>query len=111
MSDIATRYYEFVLDGDRRVIVESAEPFASGGAPVAAGRVVERAKQSFQELVSRIPEIIEPIYTQVAQSIPKTEEVKVEFGFKVSGDLGIIIAKTQAEANFKITFTWKGAKA
>ena len=38
--------------------------------------------------------------------IPTEEELTVEFGVKLGGETGIILAKGTAEVNLKITMTW-----
>jgi hypothetical protein len=112
MNDITTQYYKFVIDNQSSFIVETTEPTIRGGRAVAGGgRLVENAQVNFEQIISRIPDFINPLRDQIVKGIPQTESVKVEFGFKISGELGIIVAKSQAEANFKVTFVWKGTKA
>ena len=112
MADTRTRYYEFSLDEKSKVIVETEEPVARGGSAVAAkGQLVEDTRKTFAETVAKIPAIINPIREQIAKSVSSADSVQIEFGLKLSGEFGIIVAKSQAEANFKISFVWKGADA
>ena len=112
MAEATTRYYKFVLDSQNSFVVETTEPPVRGARPVAGGgQLVERAQGSFEEMIAKIPAIIAPIRDQIIKGIPETDTVQVELGFKISGEFEIIVAKTQAEANFKVSFVWKGAKA
>jgi len=37
-------------------------------------------------------------------------EMTVEFGVKMGGETGVIIAKGAAEVNFKVTMSWRAGK-
>ena len=109
MADFTVRYYKFDLGEKGSVLVETEEPRKAGGGPVGAANVVEKAKENFESLISQIPAIVEPIAAKLAATLPSTDQVTVELGFKMSGELGLIVAKTQAEANLKVSLVWKKA--
>jgi hypothetical protein len=39
------------------------------------------------------------------------DEVQVTFGIRLSGEMGAVIAKTSAEANFEVVLRWKSEAA
>ena len=59
---------------------------------------------------SRALERIRPVANELAEKLKglsyRPDEVEVEFGIKLSGKVGALIASTGTEANFKIRLTW-----
>ncbi len=72
---------------DEKVYVKSADMFKQ------SLQLIENVTNSF---VSKIKSLQNP-----------PDEFDVEFGIAFKADLGAIIAKTSAEANFKIALKWK----
>lgn len=54
-----------------------------------------------------IPELADDTHAAIVATQRSASEVQVEFGFKVGIDTGIVIAKSSAEANFKVSITWE----
>jgi hypothetical protein len=38
---------------------------------------------------------------------PVPEEIGLEFGLSLSGNANLVVASTAAQANFKVTLTWR----
>ena len=105
---MTSQLYNFTLGSGQHVIVEvESSTAAPGGQAVAVAGRIQDAKHSMEALLSVIPEIVTPVYEAIQKSISTPQELKLEIGFKLSGELGIVIAKTQTEGNFKVTASWK----
>ncbi len=87
--------------------IERAEPV--GNRPIGRPGIAEKAAMQFEEALNRLGPLLKGLIGQLRNQVDTPDQISVEFGFKLSGDLGIIIAKTQAEGNFKLSVTWKGA--
>jgi len=103
---MATQLYQFTTDSGKPVIVEIETSVPAGGRPVAGGNRLEDAKHSIRDLLSIVPDILTPVYDGLVNQISAPKEIKLEIGFKLSGELGVIIAETQTEGNLKVTATW-----
>ena len=69
------------------------------GLPVAA-----RAQVTLEEALARLKPSLQKVTGLLKELSP--DQTVVEFGLKVGGETGIIIAKGTAEVNFKITMSW-----
>ncbi|MFJ2766261.1 CU044_2847 family protein [Streptomyces sp. NPDC087300] len=89
----------FEVDGEQ---LGSDLDLAAGGDGVAA-----RAQMTLQEALDRV----RPALGQVAAAVRelKPDEAEIEFGLKVGGETGVIIAKGTAEVNFAIRMVWKSS--
>lgn len=103
------RYVEFPLEAGGSVLVEVEEPDAAGGT-VRAGRetdLPERARLTFEAALSRVRPAAESVIGQLRDLADPPDQVGVEFGLKLTGTSGAIIASAGVEANFKVTLTWR----
>lgn len=102
------RLIEFPLEGGGAMVVEVEDPVTGspvrGANPVA---IAERAQQTFEESLEKIKPAASAIITKLRQLSDQPEQVAVEFGIKLSGTAGVVLASTGVEANFKVTLTWK----
>ncbi|MFE7439474.1 CU044_2847 family protein [Streptomyces chartreusis] len=66
---------------------------------------VIRAQTSLHEALQRV----KPALAQVSAAVKELEpdEMEIEFGLKVGGESGIVIAKGTAEVNFAVRVLWK----
>jgi hypothetical protein len=96
-------FVSMTLDDGSQVLFQSAESdlvaMHSGAMDVvpldeAAGRLETIAKAAQQ--------MCESLRTQMAP-----DEVQLEIGVAVSGEMGWVFAKTTAEGSLKVTLTWK----
>jgi hypothetical protein len=69
------------------------------------GEVVDRARVSLEEALGKLNPSLQRIVRLLKEMSP--DETCVEFGLKVGGETGVIIAKGTAEVNFTIRMSWK----
>ncbi|MEV0322820.1 CU044_2847 family protein [Streptomyces sp. NPDC050658] len=93
-------------DGSATAAVFETDADVSGGdLELAAGDgVVARARMSLQEALDEV----RPTLARVADTLRELgpDEAEVEFGLKMGGETGVIIAKGTAEVNFVVRLTW-----
>ena len=86
------------------ILVEVAE-VQVGPLPAAAGNAgVKDSGRKFMEAMSGIRPIAEAVLAQIEGLAPS--EAKVEFGVKLTGKAGVVLASAESEAHLKITLTW-----
>ncbi len=49
------------------------------------------------------------VMAELRALIDGPEEVQLELGFSLKGEVGVVIAKTAAEGSFKLSLKWKPA--
>jgi Trypsin-co-occurring domain 1 len=94
-----------VVEVDRKDV--SSDGLVLAANPV--GGAIDRAKVSVEEAVAHLKPTLHKIVSLLKELSP--EETEVEFGLKVGGETGMIIAKGTAEVNFAIRMTWKASDA
>jgi hypothetical protein len=73
----------------------------------AAEKVAGDTATGFINALDNIKPLMAPMLSSLRSIDEKLEGVSIEFGLKLTGQLGAIIASASAEANFKITLQWK----
>ena len=73
--------------------------------------VVERAQTSFEDALDRARPMASSLVRKLrdigdAAGNPP-DEVQVEFGIVLNAEAGAVLASASAEANYKVTMTWK----
>lgn len=101
------RLVEFPLEEGSFILVEVDVPDESGMVPASRGEVIERAQQTFEQALDKIRPAAQSIIVKLRNLNDPPDEVEVEFGLKMSAEVGAIIASASAEANYKVTLTWK----
>ena len=103
------RLIEFPLEDGGSIVVEVDEPEPPGGVVRAArpGEVAEKARQSFEAAMERIRPVAGTLIAKLRGLHDPPDEVEVEFGLKMSAEAGAVVAAAGAEANYKVTLTWK----
>lgn len=106
------RVIEFPLEGGGTFLVEVDQPQPEGGLQRAgaAGEVVERAEQTFQTALEKIKPAAAAIIAKIRQLGDTPDELTVEFGIRLSAQVGVVLTKAAAEGNYKITLKWKQEK-
>jgi len=104
----STRYLAFE-DTKSTILIES-DVAQTGTVPVNRAGTVEKVGESFEDLAQRIGKLIEPLKKSLQESLSDASEVSIEFGVKVSGKAGLVIAASELEGNFKIAIKWAKAK-
>ena len=105
------RLVEFPLDDGSTIVVEVDEPEPEGGTVRVSrpGELAEKAQVTFEEALNRIRPAAEGIVARLRGLSDPPDQVSVEFGLKLSAQAGAIVAAAGAEANYKISLTWKRA--
>lgn len=67
--------------------------------------VAGRVRITFEEALDQLKPSLEKVAALVRELAPS--EASVEFGLKMGGETGVIVAKGNAEANFKLALVWK----
>jgi hypothetical protein len=100
---------EFPLESEGCVIVEvDTEVGAELGEERASrpGEIAERAKQTFDAALETVGPTASVLIKKLRAAIAPPNEIKIEFGIKLSAKLGALVASSDAEANFKVTLSW-----
>jgi hypothetical protein len=69
--------------------------------------VTVKSTERFNQSLNLIENITDSFVNKIDSLQNAPAEFEVEFGIVFKADLGAIVAKTSAEANFKITLKWK----
>ncbi len=69
------------------------------------GKVAARAAETLEQLLEKITPTVHAVSEWVRARSP--DECGVEFGLKLGGETGVIVAKGSAEVNFVVKLTWK----
>lgn len=78
-------------------------------ASVDPGKVAARARTTLEDALADLKPSLAKVVHVLRELAP--DETTVEFGLKMGGETGMIIAKGTAEVNFKITMSWKPEKS
>jgi hypothetical protein len=97
----------YILPGNQSVLIEVEDGQPSGGVPVAITDRLRDTGKTLTEALSALPPLLLEVKNTVLEKLSSPSEVTVEFGAKIGGEVGLIVSKSQAEANFKIKITWK----
>jgi uncharacterized protein (DUF1786 family) len=73
------------------------------------GKVAARARVTLEEALADVKPSLAKIIGVLREMTPG--EMTVEFGVKMGGETGVIIAKGTAEVNVKVTMSWKAGKS
>lgn len=98
----------FTLSDGSTVCIEGEE-LRGGGGPVGVSDQVTEAGRTLGDALKSLPALIREVHESVLSRLTAPAQVQIEFGAKISGEVGVIVAKSQAEANFKVSVTWKPA--
>ena len=103
------RLIEFPLETGGSVLVQVEEP-AEEVSITRAGRVREvavQANQTFEAALERLKPAADAIIAKLRGLTDPPDEVQVEFGVTLSAEAGMIVASASAEANYRVTLTWR----
>ena len=70
-----------------------------------SGAALDRARVSLEEALAKLKPSLYKVIRTFKDLSP--EEMQVEFGLKIGGETGVIVAKGTAEVNFIVRMTWK----
>jgi len=97
-------------DGDNLLVFEVDRAEVSDELVLASaepGRVADRARVTLEEALGKLKPSLHKVVRVLREMSP--DETVVEFGLKIGGETGAIIAKGTAEVNFVIRMSWKSA--
>lgn len=96
-----------VASGDgETLVVEVGSDEISGDLVLASepGQVAVRAQVTLEEALARLKPSLHKLVAVLKEMSP--DQTVLEFGLKLGGETGVIIAKGTAEVNFKVTMSW-----
>jgi len=73
------------------------------------GEVVAALNESLEAALERFVPMAQAIVGKFRNLAERPDEVGVEFGIKLTGTAGLVVAHASGEANFKVTLHWSGA--
>jgi Trypsin-co-occurring domain 1 len=96
------------LDSGEALLVEADRAdIPADGLTLAApkpGEAVARAAHTLTESLEKLEPVLRAVREKLQEASP--DHFAVEFGVKLGGETGVILAKGTAEVNLKITMTW-----
>jgi Trypsin-co-occurring domain 1 len=107
---LVKRLVEFRLDQGGSVLVEVDE---LPGGPVVRGlgkdrsTLVEEADKTFEDATAAVTPAARSLIARLRSIEDAPDEVGIEFGVQLSAQTGAFIASVAAEANFKVSMTWR----
>jgi hypothetical protein len=69
------------------------------------GKVAARAKDTLERSLEELRPALSAVLGKLREAAPS--ELNVQFGIKLGGEAGVILAKGTTEVNFVVTMTWK----
>ncbi len=104
------RLVEFPLDQGGSVLIEVDEPMTG---PTVRGlgkdrsALVEEADKTFEAATAAVTPAARSLIARLRSVEDPPDEVGIEFGVQLSAQTGAFIASVAAEANFKVSMTWR----
>ncbi|MEU4303555.1 CU044_2847 family protein [Kitasatospora aureofaciens] len=75
------------------------------------GQVAARAARSLGEMLAGIRPVAESFVEGLGGMAQAPEEISLEFGLSMSAEADLVISTTTAQANFKVSLTWRPPSA
>ncbi|MFH9355133.1 CU044_2847 family protein [Kitasatospora sp. NPDC017646] len=99
-------------DGRLDVVRVEIEQAAEGLVQVARpGQVVARATRSLGEMLAGVRPVAQNFVDGFRGMVNAPDEIGIEFGLSLSAEADVVISSTSAEANFKVSLTWRRTPA
>jgi hypothetical protein len=92
------------------VLVEVDEPPAGPtmrGLGEDRSALVEKANKTFEDTTATVTPAAQGLITRLRSIADPPDEVGIEFGVQLSAQTGAFIASVAADANFKVSMTWR----
>ncbi len=109
------RLLEYPLEGGGSVLVQ-VEDGHSGNGEATRGwgdrdrRVVEQARESFEQAVGRVQPALQGLVRQLRSLADSPDAISVEFGLELSAEVGAFVAGASTKGNFKVSMTWRPSR-
>jgi hypothetical protein len=106
------RVLELPTEQGAGIFVEIDDSFAQGNQRIAASQLaLEKVTGNFEGALANIQRISNGLYGALSDLVRVPDSATVEFGVKLTGGAGVIIASGTAEANVKVTLSWRAPSA
>jgi len=106
------RVVELPSDDNASIFVEIDDSRAQGTQRLAnAERALESVSGNFEDALDNIRKVATGLYETLTKLPRAPDTARVEFGVKLTGGAGIIIASGTATANIKVALDWKPPEA
>jgi NTP-dependent ternary system trypsin peptidase co-occuring protein len=73
--------------------------------------LVGKADETVEAAFARVKPAAVALVTALRDLVDAPDEIQVTFGIRLSGEVGAVIAKTSADANFEVQMSWKAKEA
>ena len=96
------------VGSDEVLVFEADRSEVSGDLVLASpqpGQVTDRARISLEEALEKLKPSLHKIAQMLKDLSP--DETALEFGLKIGGETGVVIAKGTAEVNFMVRMSWR----
>jgi hypothetical protein len=100
-----TRLVRYDLASGGSIVVEEA--YEDRGGYVGRDDVVQTASQKFEDALAVLRPATQAVMAHIQTLIDGPEEITLELGFSLKGEVGAVIAKTSAEGSFKLSLKWQ----
>lgn len=100
---------EFPLEDGTSIIVEVDENVSddySGVRGNTSDKVVERAEKTLEAALDQVKNSANMIIKRMVNLSEKPDEIEIEFGLKLSTQVGAVIASGSVEANYVVKLKW-----
>ncbi|WP_234355835.1 CU044_2847 family protein [Kitasatospora aureofaciens] len=98
--------------GPGQLVRVEVEPAGEGLIQVSRpGQVAARAARSLGEMLAGIRPVAESFVEGLGGMAQAPEEISLEFGLSMSAEADLVISTTTAQANFKVSLTWRPPSA
>ena len=69
--------------------------------------MIAKAQITFEQALDKVKPAASAIIRKLRSLHDSPDEIEVEFGLKLSAELGAIVASTHIDANYSVTLKWK----
>ena len=94
----------FLLPSGAQIDVEAPREHRVGAADVAAN---SRGPIPFKAVIEPLGEFADLVFSEIQSRVRKPDSIELEFGASFKGQTRLVIVSGEAEANIKVTLTWK----
>jgi hypothetical protein len=99
---------EYELEDGGTILVESDyAPPDTRWQKAAGGRPVAIAEETLAQSADKIKSVAGTLLSRLRDLPEGPSEIEVEFGIKMGGESGVIVASSTLEANFAVVLRWK----
>jgi Trypsin-co-occurring domain 1 len=98
---------EVPLEGGDRIVAEVEPELVDGELMLASapGKIAAQARETLEKSLAQLGPALSGMLGTLRAARPA--EMQVQFGIKLGGETGVVVAKGTAEVNFLVTMTWR----